>query len=167
MTSNKVYLSWKDIENHVNNLAVTLYRDDWRPDLIVGIHSGGGFPATMLAKMLDVPSHILDVRLRDTTVVGPESCCWLAEDAYNFKKILVVDDINDSGATINWIKNDWTASCLPNDPRWFKIWGDSVRFAVIINNEASDADINYSSSTINKVEDNKWIVFPWEEFWKR
>ncbi len=160
----KTYLTWHDVEKHVNNLAVQLYRDNWKPDYIVGLHSGGNIPATMLAKMLNIPSYSLDVRLRDGTD-GPESNAWMAEDAYNFKKILIVDDINDSGATINWLKNDWPASALPLDPRWFKIWGDSVRFAVMINNEASEADINYSSININKAEKDEWIVFPWEEWW--
>ncbi len=161
----KTYLSWHDVEKHINNLAVQLFRDDWKPDYIVGLHSGGNIPATMLGKMLGIKTYSLDVRLRDGDGDGPESNAWMAEDAYNFKKILIVDDINDTGATINWIKNDWPASCLPIDPRWYKIWDDTVRVAVMINNEASAADINYCSKAINKVENDEWIVFPWEEWW--
>ena len=160
----KTYLSWHDVEKHVNNLAVQLFRDDWKPDYIVGIHSGGNIAATMLGKMLGIKTYSLDVRLRDGGG-GLESNAWMAEDAYNSKKILIVDDINDSGATINWIKEDWMANALPHDPKWFDIWGESVRVAVMINNEASAADVNYFSKSINKVENNNWIVFPWEEFW--
>ena len=162
----KTYLTWHDVEKHVNNLAVQLYRDDWKPNYIVGIHSGGNIPAIMLAKMLGIPSYSLDVRLRDSSD-GPESNAWMAEDAYNHKKILIVDDINDSGATINWIKKDWPTSALPTDPRWYTIWGGSVRVAVMINNESSEADINYYSTSINKAEKDEWIVFPWEEWWKK
>ena len=161
----KTYLTWHDVEKHVNNLAVQLYRDNWKPDYIVGLHSGGNIPAVMLGKMLGVKTYSLDVRLRDGDDDGPESNAWMAEDAYNFNQILIVDDINDTGATINWIKNDWPASCLPADPRWQDIWYNSVRVAVLINNEASAADINYCAKAINKVENDEWIVFPWEEWW--
>lgn len=163
----KTYLTWHDVEKHVNNLAVQLFRDNWKPDYIVGIHSGGSIPAVMLGKMLGIKTYSLDVRLRDGDGDGPESNAWMAEDAYNGKKILIVDDINDSGATINWIKNDWPASAYPMDPQWNDIWGDSVRVAVMINNEASAADINYCAKAINKVENDEWIVFPWEDFWAR
>ena len=167
MAISKTYLSWNDVEKHVNNLAVQLYKDNWKPDYIVGLHSGGNIPAVLLGKMLDIKTYSLDVRLRDGGGDGPESNAWMAEDAYNFKKILVVDDINDTGATINWVKNDWPANALPLDPRWYKIWGDTVRFAVMIDNEASEAHVNYSAVNINKAEKDEWIVFPWEEWWSK
>jgi len=85
-----------------------------------------------------------------------------------------VDDINDSGATINWIKQDWESSCSPGDREecedvWNTIWGNTVRFAVLYDNLASESelDTNYSAQEINKIEDPSWIVFPWEEWWKR
>lgn len=163
----KTYLSWTDVEKHVNNIAVQLYKNNWKPDYIVGLHSGGSIPATMLSKMLDITSYSLDVRLRDNNGDGPESNAWMAEDAYNGKKILIVDDINDSGATINWIKNDWPASALPLDPRWCTIWGSSVQVAVLINNLSSESPVDYYSTEINKAEKDEWIVFPWEEWWKQ
>lgn len=160
----KTYLSWHDVERHVNQLAVQLYRDNWKPDYIVGIHSGGSIAAIMLSKMLSIKSYSLDVRLRDGDD-SPESNAWMSEDAFNGKKILIVDDINDSGATISWIKEDWMRSALPHDPKWFDVWGDTVRVAVMINNLSSEVDVEYYSTEINKAEKDEWIVFPWEEWW--
>jgi hypoxanthine phosphoribosyltransferase len=91
----------------------------------------------------------------------------MAEDAHNGTKILVVDDINDSGATLNWIREDWRESCLPNDPHWNYVWCNNVRVAVMINNEASEfKDVDYVGLTINKLEEPIWCVFPWEEWWR-
>jgi hypoxanthine phosphoribosyltransferase len=93
----------------------------------------------------------------------------MAEDAYKGKKILIVDDINDSGATLNWIKQDWQSGCLPKDKRWKDVWGNNVRVAVLVDNEASASklNINYNAIDLNKAEEDSWIVFPWEEWWKQ
>jgi hypoxanthine phosphoribosyltransferase len=85
------------------------------------------------------------------------------------KKILIVDDINDSGATLNWIKNNWQNTCLPDEETWNTVWGNNVRVAVLYNNEASESQLepSYAAENINKFENPQWIVFPWEDFWKR
>jgi hypoxanthine phosphoribosyltransferase len=85
------------------------------------------------------------------------------------KNILIVDDINDTGATLNWIQRDWRDGCLPNHPRWDGVWGRNVRVAVLYDNESSSnrMNINYSAVDINKAEDDSWIVFPWEDWWTR
>jgi GLPGLI family protein len=66
--------------------------------------------------------HTLKVSLRDGD--DTESNLWMAEDAANpiiesRKNILIVDDINDSGATLNWIMDDWASSCaVYSDDDW-------------------------------------------------
>jgi hypoxanthine phosphoribosyltransferase len=93
----------------------------------------------------------------------------MAEDAFNGKKILIVDDINDSGATLSWIKSDWPSGCLPDDDKWKDIWNKSVRVAVLYDNEVSEStlEVDYSAENINKFNDPQWIVFPWEEWWRK
>ena len=84
-------------------------------------------------------------------------------DVSEKKNILVVDDINDTGATFNWIKNDWQSSCLPNDPSWDTVWGGNVRFAVMTENTSSEFGlVNYSWHEVNKAEEDVWLVYPWE-----
>ena len=175
----KVYYTWQDVENQTQEILRQLQRDAWMPDYVVGLTRGGLVPANLISQYLSVPMECLKVSLRDNQA-GPESNLWMAEDAYGYteydpmasqdgrKRILIVDDINDSGATLNWIKQDWEDSCLPGDERWQHIWGDNVRVAVLVDNEASASELNvsYSAIDLNKAEEDCWIVFPWEDWWK-
>jgi hypoxanthine phosphoribosyltransferase len=163
----KIYYNEKTVKSWIHDIIRAMNADGWRPDYIVGLTRGGLVPATMLSHYLDVPMHTLKVSLRDD-VDGPESNLWMAEDAFNMtKEILIVDDINDTGATLNWIREDWQSSCLPDSKDWKLVWGNNVRTAVMINNEASEfADVDYVGMSINKLEEPVWCVFPWEEWWR-
>lgn len=174
----KVYYTWQDIENQTQEILRQLQRDAWLPDYVVGLTRGGLVPANLISQYLEVPMKSLDVSLRD----GGDcvSNLGMAEDAFGYdicdpmcsgdgrKRILIVDDINDSGATLNWIQEDWQSGCLPNDERWAEVWGNNVRIATLVDNEASASKlkISYSAIDLNKAEEDCWIVFPWEDWWK-
>jgi len=186
----KIYVSFEDIQRQTQDILRQMHNDNWRPDYIVGITRGGLTPARLISQYLDVPMVSLDVSLRDNKSdnIGPETNCWLSEWAFGYvpeeeqstigsrwdpsyrKNILIVDDINDSGDTINWILNDWQSTCFPDEDLWQNVvWGGTTRFAVLYDNLASDAKLTptYVSQEINKAEDPSWIVFPWEEWWRR
>jgi uncharacterized protein len=163
----KVYYTDKQIDGMVHDIVRQMINDNWKPDYIVGINRGGLLPALKLSHYLGVPMETLKVSLRDGDET--ESNCWMAEDAYGYidspKNILIVDDINDTGATLEWIKEDWQSSCSPNKERWDYVWGKSTRFAVLVDNEASSFEVDYSAVSINKAEDPQWVTFPWENWW--
>ena len=163
----KIYINYEQMQGHVLELARQLYIDQWLPDYIVGITRGGLLPAALLSQYTGIPMHALKVTLRDGVEEDCDHNAWMSEDAYAGKNILVIDDINDSGTTIAWIKSDWTAGCLPNEGKWAEIYGGNVRFAVIVNNLASTEMVDYHSMEINKSEDPSWIVFPTEEWWNK
>jgi len=164
---NKQYYGYEDIHQMVNKISLQMYKDAWRPDYIVGLTRGGLVPAVIMSNALDIPMHTLKVNLRDH-VEGSESNLWMSEDAFGYKQepknILIVDDINDTGATLDWIINDWQSSCLPNDPKWLQVWGNNVRIAVLVDNLSSKFSrrVDYCAETINKAEEDVWIVYPWE-----
>lgn len=167
------------VKGFVLDIVRQMYADKWSPDCIVGITRGGLLPAIMLSHYLNVPMETLMVSLRDNDD-RQESNLWLAEQAFGYipndghnrtmdetarKNILIIDDINDTGNTFNWIINDWQGGCCPQSGEWDSIWHNNVRFAALINNEASKADIDYSGININKASEPQWCVFPWEEWW--
>jgi xanthine phosphoribosyltransferase len=177
----KIYYTWQDVENQTQEILRKIQLDSWRPDYIVGLTRGGLVPANLISQYLEVPMETLKVSLRDDNS-SPESNLWMAEDAFGYrpstdpnidyeiatKNILIVDDINDSGATLNWIKQDWPSGCFPNDERWNEVWGNNVRVAVLVDNESSESKlkISYSAVDLNKAEEDSWIVFPWEDWWQ-
>lgn len=161
-TIKKHYYSWNDIELMCQSIIMDMYADNWRPDYIVGLTRGGNVPATIISNWTDISCHALKISFRDQTET--ESNCWMSEDAYNGKKILVIDDINDTGETLNHLQQDWQSNCLPDDMKWDMIWGDSVRFATLTENLASSfGQVTYYSHEINKAEDDVWLVYPWEK----
>ncbi len=182
----ELHLSWDDIHSNVLEILRQMQIDGWSPDYVVGITRGGLVPATMISHYLGCTMHTLQVRLQD----GEEFCesnFWMAEEAFGYvpkelqasknnsvhdidlrKRILIVDDINDTGATLNWIQQDWQSGCLPDDPIWQGVWGGNVRVAVVVDNESSRSKVpvRYSGQDINKAQDPVWVVFPWEKWWK-
>jgi hypoxanthine phosphoribosyltransferase len=104
--------------------------------------------------------YALKVQLRDGEE-DTETNAWMPEDVTDGKNILIVDDINDTGDTLAWIRDDWEKSVFKGDIAFH--WHKRIRVAVLVNNLASNEQIDWCAMDINKVEDPSWIVFPWEK----
>lgn len=177
------YMNFKKLLSHTHNICRQVNLDEWQPDYIVGITRGGMLPAKLISHYYNLPMYTLDIRLRQDSGTGPESNQRMAEDAYGKydgssiegKNILIVDDINDSGATFIHLQKNWQNTCNTYhanqgsefvNARWDDVWENTVRFAVIVENTSSEfGGVTYYSKEINKAEDDVWIVFPWEEWW--
>lgn len=174
------YYTWDDVETAANAIMASMAEDRWRPDYIVGVTRGGLALALILSHRLGVRMETLKVKLKNNEAdEGCESNCWMADDAFGYlssedqsiyksrwdinkrKKILIVDNINNTGATVNWIKQDWQSSCLPNEDSWNTVWGHNVRFAVMTENLSSEFTAEYHWHEIRS-DDNRYI-YPWEK----
>jgi hypoxanthine phosphoribosyltransferase len=163
----KLVIPQREFNGYINEICRSIANSDWRPDYIVGITRGGLLPAVMISQYFNIKMCSIDISLRD----GGDcvSNLSMAEDAFNDKNILIVDDINDTGATLNWLMEDWPSGCFPDDPKWDNVWNHNVRFAVVVDNIASKcrAQMDYFSFEVNKADDDVWIEFPYEEWWKK
>lgn len=195
---NKLILRQPDLQRLVTKICRDISNSHWRPNYIVGINRGGLVPAVMLSHYLNIPMKTLMVSLRDggervsdcgmaedalgypkqERFVADENDVGAVLDAASnllempespYKNILIVDDINDTGATFNWIMNDWRSSCLPNDEDWKWVWNHNVKFAVLVDNLASDCSVkmDFVGMEINKAENDVWVEFPYEAWWEQ
>lgn len=183
---NKLIIKQKEFNGLVAKICRDIVSSDWRPDYVVGITRGGLWPAVMISQYFNIPCETLKVQLRDGSAC--ESNLWMAEEALGYvsiedrqltdgdrasdlnkKNILIVDDINDTGATLNWIMEDWLSGCLPTEPGWSRVWNNNVRFAVIVDNLASNCAVkmDFVGMEVNKAENDVWIEFPYEEWWTK
>jgi len=158
---------WHRVERSLQDIAMQMYKDNWRPDYIVGITRGGLVPAVMLSHMTDIPMHTLCVQLgAEGLEENTESNCWMAEDAYGYnekqKNILVIDDINRGGDALAWLMNDWKSGCLPNDTlTWESVWHNNVKFAALMSDPNSIVETDYFSAEL-PTDLETWVEFPWE-----
>tara|TARA_B100000214_G_C23886262_1_gene589607 strand:- start:93 stop:557 length:465 start_codon:yes stop_codon:yes gene_type:complete len=148
----KNYFSTGQMRNALLQIEDQMVHSNWMPNVILGINRGGCIPGVYLSHRLKLPHEVLDIRLRDHTTKPNIS---VLEKAYAYqKKILIIDDINDTGETFKYIEDHFGK-------------GDGrIKFAALIHNKPSKIKVDYHGYEINKDEVPAWIVFPWEEWEK-
>lgn len=146
------YIAYDDFLAKVRGLSRTLAADRWKPDFIIGIGRGGLVPAVYISHELQVPMLSVD---HSSKVPGfaDELLGKVAGKSADGTRLLFVDDINDSGGTIVYIRNLLAENgCNP----------DNLRFAVLMDNCRSQARVDYAAEEIDRAQDKRWFVFPWE-----
>lgn len=139
------------------------------PDVIVGIARGGLVPATMLSHYLGKPLMVINYSLRDNKVSQVSEVNDLIQNIKAGKNILLVDDICDSGETLAKILNEVKDSdqLRPSFNISYEGWEERVKSAVLWNNVSQDVfEADFVGREIARAEDERWVIFPYEEWWK-
>jgi xanthine phosphoribosyltransferase len=146
------YIPYEQFLADVETVALQLEAGAWKPDFLVGIGRGGLVPAAYLSHRLDIAMLSVDHSSGEPGF-GEELLVKLAGKIMDGRRILIVDDINDSGTTIACIRAAIAAKGGNED---------QLRVAVLINNSRSKAKAEYEASRIDRNADKRWFVFPWE-----
>ena len=114
---NKIFLSWDDINILVDNICDKIRHDQPNIDSVHGIPRGGLIPAVLISHKLGLPY---------VNAVGPNT--------------LVVDDICDSGVTLEKAPGVWTA---------------------VLHYKPHTSSFQ-PSMWANIHEGDEWVIYPWE-----
>ncbi|NWK94180.1 phosphoribosyltransferase [Sphingobium lactosutens] len=135
----------------IDALAHAVAASGWRPDWLVGVGRGGLAPATWLSHAMGRPMLSVDMSAK-LPAFGDALLAELASRAAVGEHILIVDDINDSGGTINRLRDAMGGAS-----------DDVLRIAVLMDNIRSAASVDYRAETIDRAVTKDWFVFPWEK----
>ena len=143
-------------------LAWNIYKSGFKPDYIVGVWRGGapvGIAVQELLDFLGVSSDHIAIRTSSYTSMGKRSkevkvfgLNYIINRVESEDSLLIVDDVHDTGNSINQIINDIKAACKKNTPE-IKI---ATPFYKPENNNTNNKPDYYLHET------NKWLVFPHE-----
>jgi hypoxanthine phosphoribosyltransferase len=154
-----IIYSHNDFLEGINDIVKQIEQSEFKPDIIVGIVRGGSVPAVYLSHRLKVPVQMVHWNTRDSSKWGNESNCWIPEQIMDDGlKVLLVDDIVDGGDTIRELLADWQTSVagMGNLPV------DNIQISCMIYNTAQSIQPHFFHQTIDRNEDQRWVIFPWE-----
>ena len=114
---NKIYVSWEEFGSMIENLADQIIESKEEFDGVYGVPRGGLPIAVALSHRLNLPVLL-----------------------YPTKETLVVDDISDTGMTLQRIRNK--------------------KIACLYTTQFTRTSPNYHVD--HKVSPDDWIIFPWE-----
>lgn len=142
--------TWDHFNNDIIRLEQQIIDSKFKPELVMGITRGGACLATALSYKMNIP----------VVYINPKE---IEDDFIIYEtRILIVDDINDSGKTIQMIRNNLSEYIVMRNNA---IEEDDIKFLTLYNNVTSISKVNYSLYQMDKSKDedkDTWIRFPWE-----
>lgn len=154
MAPPKMYYTTSDMERDLNAMYRQMHLSGYVPDVVVGVTRGGLVPAVYVSHYFNKPLKTIEVSFRDSGV--KESCAFIVDMIRNGQKVLIVDDICDSGETLEWIYEQVHAF-NQQYPEWMKT------MVLIHNDGCQKFSPDFTGTHVNKVEKDVWIVFPFEQ----
>ena len=142
----KDIITFAQFKDDIKKLAEEMYKKRWIPDEIIAVTRGGLCAAALLSQYLDVRV-ITTICLKSydknyTRGTIKELTHPIIDSS---KRILFIDDLCDSGATVDWIRDNYCS--------------DNVKMAVVYNKNNS---YSFFFKPVKK-EPGVWLEFPWED----
>ena len=158
----KHFIRAEDLIQDSFNLALQVYEDGYRPNYIIGVWRGGapiGIAVQELFSVLGVTSDHIAIRTSHYKAINQRDSevqvyglNYIIKQVESEDSLLIVDDVHDTGISIEKIISDLEFACKKNTPE--------IRVAT-----------PYVKPTKNKTnrkpdyylyETDKWLVFPHE-----
>jgi hypoxanthine phosphoribosyltransferase len=146
----KEYLGWGQIEGLVDRLLEQLPRDYY--DLLMAVTRGGLVPAGLIAEKINQRNVMVAAVMFYTdegqTLDEPRFLQFPSDALLTRRRVLIIDDIWDSGRTAMGVKERIEAA------------GGEAEIAVL--HYKPDQSVYDTGPDYYVVETDRWIVYPWE-----
>ena len=159
----KHYISAQDLLEDSFRLAATILRDGYRPSFIIAVWRGGapvGIAVQEMFSFFGIETNHIAIRTSSYTGIGQQSSTvgihglnYVIKNINHDDSLLIVDDVFDSGITINAIIEllvKRTRNNVPSDIRVAVTWYKPA-------NNKTDRVPEYYVRT-----SDSWLVFPHE-----
>ena len=147
-----------DLKEGIEDVAQKLIKSKWKPDVVIGILRGGIVPAIYLSHKFNVPLVAVEWSTRDKAV-GRVINASLVSHLIVDKKLLLVDDICDSGDTFDQILNS-IENAYYQSTRHGSLNIKTMCLHYNIGQQKFEPD--YWHKEMDKTKENYWIEYPWE-----
>jgi hypoxanthine phosphoribosyltransferase len=141
-------------DKDIDTLVRKIKRSKVKYSYIVALSRGGLIPGVILSHKLGLKLVPVTWSTRDSG--EKESNCWVPEDINNGHKVLVVDDIVDSGEALKTMFEDWQSS-VSN-----KLNMENVYVATLIYNKDQGIVPQFYANKISRKKTPEWFEFWWE-----
>lgn len=144
-------VSLPEVHNLTDRLSRSIRRSGYRPDLVVAIARGGFVPARFVCDFLGL-FDLTSIRIRHYTSAAQSAAQTeivhpLMPEAARGRRILIVDDVNDTGETLEAA----TAHIGAFGPA-------DMRTAVLHEKIRSPVRADYAVETLTQW---RWLIYPW------
>jgi hypoxanthine phosphoribosyltransferase len=140
---------WDEIYQMLLDLAQQIKKDQYKPEIIVGVSRGGWPPARVMSDLLQNPNLAnmkvefykdIGVRNKEPRITQPVTMEVVG------KRVLVVDDVSDTGRSLRVVANHLRRKPVKE-----------LRVCTVYMKPKSIFRPDYYAGTTSK-----WIIFPWE-----
>lgn len=159
---NKVFISPQQLMEDSFKLALQVYESGFRPNYLVGVWRGGapvGIAVQELLHVLGVESDHIAIRTSSYTAIGERSkkvrvhgLTYLIKRLESEDSLLIVDDVHDSGLSIQQTITELKKACKKNTPE--------IRVACPYYKPANNKTDSVPHYYVHESSD--WLVFPHE-----
>ena len=152
MTPDKFYMSWAQLDSDLRYIVREMATNNYKPELIIGPGRGGYIPGVMLSHYFNVPFEGFNWQTRDGKIEDSTTLRTILSK-YPDSNICLIDDINDTGKTLLGIDD------LVQQHK------SVVTYVTLFDKLSSEfGKVKYTAHEVAP-EEERWIVFPYEEWW--
>ncbi|MFH1752336.1 MAG: phosphoribosyltransferase family protein [archaeon] len=151
----KLFASWQDIKVGCEKIVESLRKENFKPDVIVAIGRGGYIPGVIISHLLE-NKKLFTLKVEFTekentsnqTLKQKPVIIQAIKEKLEGKKILLIDDVNESGQSIQTVTNYLLKEKQVKE----------IKTGIIHEKPWTKKKADFVGKTVDA-----WVVHPWEK----